>query len=125
MSDFLNAILKGIDSLDSGSDNELDDFRGHKKEIKSTDETREILNKSLRIINEEKEQKNEQRKEYANKFITIAVCWLIFIGIIIVANGIHFWFSVDNIIILALLGTSLVNILAPAVLLAKYLFKDE
>lgn len=93
-----------------------------KKRTEIDDEIRETRLEELR-------DKIKLKREYANRFLTIAQWWLIFVGWIILLNGA--WqitqsvTLVSNSVLLALLGTSLVNVLAPAYLITKHLFSEE
>ena len=88
---------------------------------------------SLNII--ERKQDIKAKKKYAKEFISLAKCWLVFIGTVIVLNSLSYdstifdWislsFSISDTVILALLGTSLVNVLTPAFLVANYLFNTS
>ena len=77
-------------------------------------------------IADEHEQRNKKRYSYANIFIRIAVGWLVFVGIIVLANGFDGSpISISDKVIMMLLGTATANVLAPAILLAKYLFRNQ
>ena len=79
-----------------------------------------------RAVADEHEDRNKKRYGYANIFIWIAVGWLIFVGLIVVANGFQGCpFSLHDRVVMLLLGTATVNVLAPAGLLAKYLFRNQ
>ena len=52
--------------------------------------------------------------------------WLIFVGLATVASSVEQpYFHFSDAVILALLGTGTLNVLAPAVILAKYLFPSR
>ena len=75
---------------------------------------------------DEIEQRNDKRYTYANIFVGIALGWLIFVGLIVLLSGLDIIpLSLSDTAIVTLLGTATVNILAPAILLAKYLFNNQ
>ncbi len=65
----------------------------------------------------------DQKKKFANRFVWLAIGWLIFVGIAVVFDGLKWdWFDLDDKVILMLLGTATANVLAPMIIFAKYLF---
>ena len=65
----------------------------------------------------------EQRKEFARKFVYIAFSWLFFVAIIILLTGfVGIPFTLSDSVLYWIMGTATANALAPAFLLAKYLF---
>ena len=93
---------------------------------RETDEFHQEKVRREAAIADEYEQRNKNRYGYANIFIRIAIGWLAFVGIIVLANSVDGCpFSISDEVIMVLLGTATVNVLAPAVLLAKYLFRNQ
>ena len=70
--------------------------------------------------------KVQQRKEFAEQFVSITRCWLFFLGSVIILNGFGlFGFRLSDAVIIALLTTSLANVLGLALQVANYLFRKE
>ena len=64
-----------------------------------------------------------QRQEFAKYFFRLALGWLLFVAAVILLNGFSFaGFSMSDAVLMFLLGTGTVNVLAPAYMVAKYLF---
>ena len=66
-----------------------------------------------------------QRGRFAKLFVWVAIGWLAFVAITIILTALSpcpFKFELSDNIIIVLLGTGTINVLAPAVLVAKYLF---
>ncbi len=69
----------------------------------------------------ELEQKNKQRYHYAGQFVSISMWSLAFVSVMIALSGVNL-FSLSDTVNMALLGTALSTVFAPAYLLARYLF---
>ena len=79
-----------------------------------------------RALADEQDDKNKKRYHYANIFVWIALGWLIFVGLIVISTGFADCpFSLSDRVVMLMLGTATVNVLAPAILLAKYLFSNQ
>jgi len=77
-------------------------------------------------IADEIEQRNAKRYKYANYFMIAAFSWLLFVAIIVLVSRIEGSpLSLSDTVLVALLTTATVNVLAPAFLLAKYLFHSQ
>ena len=72
----------------------------------------------------ERENRNKYRFPFAIGFGIVGIIWLSTIATIIFLDGSSV-LDVDEKVILGLLGTSIVNVLAPAHLIAKYLFPGQ
>ena len=67
-----------------------------------------------------------QRKKYARYFVAISSLWLVFVAIVIFLDAWSiFSFALGENVLIALLGTATLKVLAPAYLVAKYLFGDS
>ena len=82
-----------------------------------------------KLDNDNFENKILQRQEYAKGFLCIAKAWLIFVVAVICLNGVFRVCTsrtfVSNSVLLALIGTSLGVVLAPASLIGGSLFKEK
>lgn len=84
-----------------------------------------------KLDNDNLENKIVQRQEYAKEFLRIAKAWLIFVVVVICLNGVLCVCTstsrtfVSNSVLLALIGTSLGVVLAPASLIGGSLFKGK
>ena len=105
-----------------------DEFAGLRAVEPTARDTKQLERHQGRLAGaaaDEHEDRNKKRYRYANFFVGIALGWLVFVGLIIIANGFKdFPFSLSDRVIMLLLGTATINVLAPAVLLAKYLFRN-
>lgn len=91
---------------------------------------------TLRLRNETIKQDMAERKIYANRIFSLVTYWLIFIGLILIATGgnrytfkmpnnIIFSFGglkLSDTVILALIGSTTLNVLALFYIVANYLF---
>ena len=72
-------------------------------------------------------KRNRYRYWYANFFIVLSLAWLGFVSVMIILHAApgdpHYRLS--NWVLVALLGTGLVGMLTPGILLAKYLFSVQ
>lgn len=94
------------------------------REIK--DEKERLQNRMLESILKDKEQDRSQRKDYASMIFSF-MCWYMFaVFFIIIMNGItvnHFHVSDD--VILALLGTTAIEVIGTFAFVARYLFGNR
>ena len=96
------------------------------KQDEKTDHFLEVKTRQEAAKADEIELRNEKRYRYANIFTGIAIGWLVFVGLIILFTGLaKFPLSLSDTVLVTLLGTATVNVLSPAVLLAKYLFNNQ
>lgn len=74
-----------------------------------------------------KKQDRDQRKEFANKIFDFIMCWYLgAVFFIIMLNGVTINnFKVSDDIILALLGTTAVEIIGTFAIVARYLFSKN
>lgn len=71
-------------------------------------------------------QKNEERPKYASHFMLVASLSLSYVGLMSMLTGdTTNRFELSDTVLIALLGTALSTVLAPAILLARYLFGDN
>ena len=109
-----------IDYLES-----LGDIKEDKRDSQVL-ELERVATRKESALAKEIEEKNKKRYKYADAFMKISVSWLVFVACATAASGIHYIkFSLSDAVLLSLIGTSIVNVLAPAVLLAKYLFPNQ
>lgn len=94
------------------------------REIK--DEKERLQNRMLESILKDKEQDRSQRKDYASMIFGF-MCWYMFaVFFIIIMNGITVnHFHVSDEVILALLGTTAVEVIGIFAFVAKYLFGNR
>ena len=77
------------------------------------------------------EQDIGERKKYAKRFFTLACCWLAAITLLLLLHGFgSFWFGLmpfrlpDN-VLLAVIGSTTVNVLGILYVVANYLFPKK
>ena len=101
------------------SSDEINDLRA-KEELRKVKLQNDILAESL----EKQKQDRGERKDYASMIFNF-MCWYLFaVFFIIVLNGITTTnFSVNENVILALLGTTAIEVIGTFRFVAKYLFE--
>ena len=90
-------------------------------------EEREILrNKLMESVLKDKEQDRGERKDYASMIFSF-MCWYMFaVFFIIILNGITVnHFHVSDGVILALLGTTAIEVIGTFAFVARYLFGNK
>lgn len=72
---------------------------------------------------EEQKQRMAQRKRYARYFVLGAFGWVMLTFLVLLFNGFGWWgFELSDTLLMVMLGTGTVNVLAPAYLVARFLF---
>lgn len=96
----------------------------HKENAHLAEEEREKwLNKLMEADVKDRDQDRGQRKDFANKIFNF-MCWYLFgVFFIIMLNGVSINnFKVSDEVILALLGTTAVEVIGTFAIVASYLF---
>ncbi len=71
-------------------------------------------------------QNQGARKIYSNRIFVITSCWLGSVILILLLQGFKIWgFSISNPVLIALLGTTTVNVLGFFVIVIQYLFNKQ
>ena len=96
-------------------------FKAADDQISNTLDQEVARSNSLHTIREQEEsEKNKKRYEYAEAFITTAWVSMVFVALLLIADGLEFEpFQLSNSVMLGILGTALANVLAPVYLLAR------
>lgn len=99
----------------------------HKENAHLAEEEREKwLNKLMEADVKDRDQDRDQRKEFANKIFDF-MCWYLgAVFFIIMLNGVTINnFKVSDEVILALLGTTAIEVIGTFAVVAKYLFNKK
>jgi hypothetical protein len=68
----------------------------------------------------------EQRKAYASRFFVLSCAWIAIITAFVLMDGLSAWsFKISDAVILALIGSTTVNILGVLYVVANYLFPKK
>jgi uncharacterized membrane protein YhdT len=91
-------------------------------------EERDLSNEEHSLHLQALRQDLEERKRYAVLIFRLVVGWLIFVALVILLQGFlgpHRWFQVSDPVLLAMFGTTTVNVIGTLFVVANYLFPNK
>jgi uncharacterized membrane-anchored protein len=73
------------------------------------------------------EQNIEERKKYANRIFCLVCYWLVFVGVLVLLNGVQgcfTWipFRLSDAVLIALITTTTINVIGVFLFVVRYLF---
>ena len=76
------------------------------------------------------EQNIEERKKYANRIYWLVCSWLVFVGLVVLRNGVQIpiaWipFGLSDGVLIALITTTTINVIGVFLFVVRYLFPRE
>jgi hypothetical protein len=97
-----------------------------KPDPKTKEEDQDLQNQKTKSVVRSRNQNIKERKKYARLFFLLACCWVAMISLVVVLDGWKlFGFWLPEKIVLALIGSTTVDILGILYVVAHYLFPQR
>ena len=94
-------------------------------DLETTQEELSLESAHRRAVIAGLEQDTEERKKYAHRIFVLICIWIGCVFLIVAAQGIGYHFSLAEGIVLAVIGTTTVNVLGIFYIVAHYLFPNR
>jgi hypothetical protein len=96
-------------------------------DIKTREEERDLEGEKKKTVIRGLGQNIKERKKYAECFFVLACCWLLSITVVVLLEGFGAFlrFRLSDNVVLALIGSTTVNVLGILYVVANYLFPKK